>query len=161
MATKTITLDLSTKGINRALKVLEDFKKELIKKCNEVITILAQKGEEFAKMYIVDLGAVYTGELLDSITSDFDESTRIGRVYVNGVAYAAYVEYGTGIIGDFSPHPEPWAYDINNHGWDGWYFIGRDGIKYHTLGQPAHPFMYNTRRDLESICQSIVKGVFK
>lgn len=161
MATKTITFDLSAVGINRAVKELENYKKELIKKCDQVITVLAQKGEELAKMYIVALGAVYTGELLSSVKGDFNKETRVGLVHVNGVDYAAYVEYGTGIVGAKSPHPEPWAYDVNRHDDEGWFFPGRDGIVYHTLGQPAHPFMYYTERDLKDICQMIAAEVFK
>ena len=34
---------------------------------------------------------------------------------------AAFIEYGTGIVGQNSPHPEdPWPYDINKHGARGW-----------------------------------------
>lgn len=64
-----------------------------------------------------------------------------------GKDYAMYVEYGTGIVGSEHPHPSPeipWAYDINNHGDDGWQYIGKDGKLHWTKGQPSRPFMYNT-----------------
>ena len=59
--------------------------------------------------------------------------------------HADYVEFGTGIIGEESPHPRPsfgnWVYDINNHGEAGWVYI-KNGKRYHTLGTRARPFMY-------------------
>lgn len=58
--------------------------------------------------------------------------------------YALYVEYGTGIVGSESPHPNPIsAYDINNHGEKGWIYPKNGGF-YWTKGQPAKPFMYET-----------------
>lgn len=61
-----------------------------------------------------------------------------------GSDYAVYVEYGTGIVGEMSPHPHPWEYDINGHGEEGWVFKSDDGNWYRTKGQMSHPFMYNT-----------------
>lgn len=61
-----------------------------------------------------------------------------------GSEYGIYVEYGTGIIGANKPHPHPWAYDVNNHGYAGWNYIGSDGKLHWTAGQPSKPFMYLT-----------------
>jgi len=72
-----------------------------------------------------------------------------------------YFEYGTGVIGESNPHPkDPWDYDINNHGENGWNYIptanhhleyadyiftGKDGdIVAHTKGMPSKPFIYDT-----------------
>lgn len=58
--------------------------------------------------------------------------------------HACYVEFGTGIVGADSPHPKPWAYDINGHGEDGWQYLGDDGRLHWTMGSESRPFMYNT-----------------
>jgi hypothetical protein len=65
--------------------------------------------------------------------------------------HAPYVEYGTGIVGKNSPHPDPmeWeefeGYDINDHGYDGWlYYDNKYKLRW-TSGQPARPAMYNTK----------------
>lgn len=61
-----------------------------------------------------------------------------------GAEYAMYVEFGTGVVGSENPHPHAWEYDINEHGADGWTYIGKDGKRHWTAGQRSHPVMYNT-----------------
>lgn len=156
---KTITFDLSASSIDLAIRELENFKKDLIKRCNTLIETLTTLGVTIAKEYVVTLGAVYTGELLGSITGYFSLENRTGIIRA-GAWYAIYVEYGTGIVGAGNPHPDPWAYDVNNHGEEGWLFTGRDGLIYRTRGQPAHPFMYNTEKSLEEICGRVASEVF-
>lgn len=69
-----------------------------------------------------------------------------------GADYANYVEYGTGIMGENDPHPEPtmWdefeGYDLQNHGDNGWKYIGKDGRLHWTKGMPSRPIVYNTRK---------------
>lgn len=72
-----------------------------------------------------------------------------------------YYEYGTGIVGSQNPHPDdPWEYDVNGHGEDGWYYIPSENhhLSYadntfvnkrgdtvaHTKGIPSKPFIYKT-----------------
>lgn len=80
-----------------------------------------------------------------------------------GGDYAIYVEYGTGVVGRDSPHPDPskfgWIYDINNRGEKGWWYPSspndpnptaymNDLGKWWawTKGQASRPFMYLTWR---------------
>ena len=72
--------------------------------------------------------------------------------------YAVYIEYGTGIVGASNPHPHPWAYDINEHGDEGWWYPTTESdpnpkkrynkqtgeIWAWTKGQASKPFMYMT-----------------
>lgn len=62
-----------------------------------------------------------------------------------------FVEYGTGIVGAWTPHPEdPWQYDVNNHGYDGWLYIGEDKRLHWTAGMPSRPFFYDLQRWIRS-----------
>ena len=70
-----------------------------------------------------------------------------------------FAEFGTGIVGEQSPHPDPgsWVYDSRGHGEEGWWyptdnpypgqwsFEADDGntIAW-TRGQPASPFIHET-----------------
>lgn len=95
--------------------------------------------------------------------------------------YAMYVEYGTGIVGESSPHPDPsrhgWHYDINDHGDTGWWYPtdadDPNPTKYRskmgwwawTAGQAARPFMYETwlwaRRSFNNIITAHINKEIK
>ena len=77
-----------------------------------------------------------------------------------------YVEFGSGIRGQEAQHPMAgelgYVYDVNNHGEDGWvYFNDRDGQYHWTDGMPSRPFMYDTVRELDAICEKVAKVVFR
>ena len=159
---RKITLDLSTRDINRAIRDLKRYKRELNKKVSLLIKTLTDYGVDVAKAQIRELGAWYTGELESSITGYFSHTVGVGVIKA-GSPYAVFVEFGTGIVGQTSPHPDPkdWQYDINKHGEDGWiYFNERDGRWHWTKGVESRPFMYNTARELERECMRIAKEVF-
>jgi len=160
---KKIIFGLSTKEINRAIRELEQYKKELNRKTSLLIEALTDRGVEIAKAQIRELGAVYTGELEESITGYFNPTVQVGIIRA-GAPYAIYVEFGTGVVGAGSPHPAPagWRYDVNNHGEAGWWYFNDRDQKWHwTKGIKSRPFMYNTVQILERESVRIAKEVFK
>jgi hypothetical protein len=160
---KKIIFGLSTKEINRAIRELEQYKKELNRKTSLLIEALTDRGVEIAKAQIRELGAVYTGELEESITGYFNPTVQVGIIRA-GAPYAIYVEFGTGIVGAGSPHPAPagWRYDVNNHGEAGWWYFNDRDQKWHwTKGIESRPFMYNTVQILERESVRIAKEVFR
>lgn len=160
---KKIRFSLSEKEITRVIKDIEKYKRELTEKVNLLIGELTDYGVEVAKAQVRELGAWYTGELESSIKGYFSPSAGVGIIKA-GAPYAVYVEFGTGIVGKTSPHPdkpEGWQYDINDHGDDGWwYFNDNTGRTQWTKGMPSRPFMYNTARKLENDCRIIAREVF-
>ena len=166
MGKKTISFGLNVQDINKAIRELEEYRKDLIRKCNELIQQLTEYGYEFAKFEVLRLGAFDTGNLADSIQGYFDPDIGIGFIRAEAW-YAVYVEYGTGVVGANNAHPNTasgWVYDVNHHGDDGWvYFSARDGMcQFHwTKGQPSRPFMYNTYRELQQKAQEIARSIFQ
>jgi phage gpG-like protein len=161
---KTISFGLSVKEVQSAIKQVETYKKDLTVKCQRLVEALTAKGIDIAKFHVRDLGAFYTGELESSIGGYYSPSLGVGIVYA-GSWYACYVEFGTGLVGSQSPHPEAgadgWVYDVNNHGDAGWvYFNDRDGKYHFTTGMPSRPFMYLTAKQLDEICEKVAKEVF-
>lgn len=152
---KNIEMTLDKESIENAIKAVEDLENDLGKAMTHLIEELTIKGVEFARMEIVmfDRPAVDTGTLLNSITSMMLDSRE--GVVTTDVTYAAFVEYGTGVVGAEEPHPEPngYQYDINGHGWDGWVYKDASGMFHRTYGMPARPFMYGTLRDLETFAE--------
>lgn len=167
MAKKTITISsLSVSEMRKAQKELQDYQKDLTKKCEEFVRRLAEKGVEIAKMKIADYDAIYTGELLASINSEQGAVIQNGAqwiVYTN-CPWAKFVEFGTGIVGERSPHPNTsivgWKYDVNEHGEKGWFYF-RDGEWHWTKGMPSRPFMFETAMELRQEIVKVAKEVFR
>lgn len=104
-------------------------------------------------------------ESLGIMPGDIIYDGAVFSVYTN-CPYAAYVEFGTGVIGENSPHPDTsiagWKYDINDHGEAGWIYF-KDGKRHWTNGMPARPFMFETAQYLSdmSVINHIAREVFE
>lgn len=162
MGRTVIKFKLSESEIDRAIKEVKQFKKEFLQKCNELVAALTDYGVEVARVKVAELDAVYTGELMNSIDGYYSPTFNVGIIKADAY-YAAYVEFGTGVVGSRSPHPNPdgWAYDVNSHGDEGWVYYDdySNGFRW-TKGFKSRPFMYNTARQLEKDCERIAKEVF-
>ena len=162
MGRTLIKFKLDEKDIDRAIREVEQFKEEFLEKCDRLIEALTDEGVKIAKIQVKQLDAVYTGELENSIEGYYSPTAHVGIIKA-GAYYAAYVEFGTGVVGSKSPHPDPqgWQYDINGHGDKGWvYYDDYSGEFRWTKGFKSRPFMYNTARELEKICKKISEEVF-
>ena len=162
---KKIKFGLSVREIRKAQDEIRKYQEEIKDKCEELAFKLAQRGVEIAKMNISMEGAVYTGELLDSIDMEQGDVLTNGSSYVvyTDCEWAPYVEFGTGIVGSENPHPDTsiagWKYDVNEHGDKGWVYY-KDGEFYWTKGMPSRPFMYNSGYELSLEVSKIAKEVF-
>ena len=175
MKEKPIKLNcFSQSSIQNAIKALQSYQDNLTYKCQLLAEKLAEKGVEIARVQISDLDAVFTSELLQSVHSEYKGSVKGGGVWavVADSKHAAFVEFGTGIIGKANPYkgalPEgvDWQYASGKtirqlaDGRYGWFYKGKDGNWYFTEGMPSRPFMYNTANELRSIIVSTAKEVF-
>lgn len=175
MAKHKITLNpLSQSSIQNAIKALQSYQDSLTYKCQFLAEKLAEKGVEIARVQIADLDAIFTSELLQSVHSEYKGSIKGGGVWavVANSEHAAFVEFGTGVIGKANPYkgtlPEgvDWQYASGKtirqlaDGRYGWFYQGKDGNWYFTEGMPSRPFMYNTANELRSIIVSTAKEVF-
>ena len=163
MARTRIKFSLNEKDIDRAIREVNQFKKEFLEKCNRLVEALTDEGVKIAKLKVAELDAVYTGELMNSIEGYYSSKSNVAIIKA-GAKYATAVEFGTGVVGSQSPHPNPegWHYDSHNHGDDGWvYHDAKSGEFRWTKGFKSRPFMYNTARELERVCARIAKEVFK
>ena len=158
---KTV-IRFSLDEIDRAIKDVRKFKAEFLEKCNRLVEALTNEGAEIARLQVKQLDAVYSGELMNSIDGYYSPKYNVGIIKA-GARYAAYVEFGTGVVGSSSPHPnhQGWQYDVNAHGDDGWVYYNDDvgGFRW-TKGFKSRPFMYNTARELEKECKRIAEEVF-
>jgi hypothetical protein len=165
------TATLSSKSFQKLTNEIINYKRDLLKNKLEEFTLrIADRGVEIAKSEIADLDAVFTGELLNSITVRQGETTEDKVVFyvVADSSHAIYVEMGTGIVGASNSYPGklPAVYaqgktiHETKDGRYGWFYY-RDGQWWFTEGMASRPFMFNTANRLRNTdIEQIAKEVF-
>lgn len=163
MAKRTFKTDLSVKGIENLKKQLLNYKNNTLQQKIELLTQrLAEYGVDIAKVNVASLDAVFTGELINSISARYGGSTKGTAIFyvVADSDHAAFIEFGTGQLGMEGSYPYPfpdgvqWNYNTGktifeiSPGQYGW-FYQRDGQWYFTQGMPSRPFMYETSMELQ------------
>lgn len=154
-------INIKVTNLTSVKKQLRLYKEDIHKKVNKFVKRLAQEGVQIARIRV----RTDTHALQKSIKYKKGEVFKEGSTWIvyTDNPYAKFVEFGTGIIGEGSPHPLngqfDWEYDIHNHGDDGWYYIKNNNL-YHTLGQTSNQFMYGTSQELYNKISEIAKEVF-
>jgi len=160
VATRVIRFSLDSASVGRAINEVKQFKADYIKAIEELMKRLTEEGYNQARFQIVQMDAVYTGQLVGGILGYYSPALHTGFVLTN-VPYAFYVEYGTGVVGAANPHPLGGVYDVNHHGDAGWVYLNdRDGRYHWTRGMASRPFMYNTYVHLQRVTKEIANEVF-
>lgn len=175
MARHTLKVDLSISGIEQLQKELVRYQEYLTNKAAQLAKALSEIGVDIARVQIADLDAIFTGELIASIHSEYKDSTKHGAIFavVADSEHAVFVEFGTGQRGKDSPYPYPlpegvsWDYatgkTIRQNAKTGayyWFYPGQDGLWHYTEGMPSRPFMYLTSMELMQKIPEIAKEVF-
>lgn len=134
--------------------------KELMRKVGQLKQIqldrIMKKQAEVVRAAAVYLVPVDTGELRNSIHTDVTHQNggTQGVVYTNK-AYAQYVEFGTGPVGqaDHAGISPEVRVSYRQTGWI--YYDKRSGQFVRTQGQPARPYMYPALKNNE---KKIIRG---
>lgn len=174
MGKKVIRISLSEKDIDRAIKELEQYKREIIRKTEllrtkiaERIANLAQSG--FSGAIVDDLTEGSGGARKADVRVSIDERENVSAIIAAGED-AVWVEFGAGVFHNGStggsPHPKgsELGFTIGGYGKgmgkrQTWGFY-EDGELRLTHGTPAVMPMYNA---LKTVCEeitSIAKEVF-
>lgn len=157
---------LTRSYIRNLIEEVNRYRNELRVKCDELCKRLGEIGVETA----VSLVPVDTGNLRDSVSF----VKRGDRTYliVADAEYAAFVEFGTGVVGSGTykyelpddweylqnPPRSPWAHDPDDVSI--WYYLGDDGAFHSTRGQEGSGFMGETAEIIHSQVATIAKEVF-
>ena len=175
MANKTFKADLSISSIRQLQKDLIRYQEYLTNKATQLAKRLSELGVDIAQVQIADLDAIFTGELIASIHSEYKDSTKYGAIFavVADSSHACFVEFGSGQRGKDTPYPYPlpdgvsWDYNVGKTirqntktGAYYWFYPGQDGQWHYTEGMPARPFMYLTSMELIREVTKIAKEIF-
>lgn len=146
------SLNAFQKRLNNLEQILlsKDFKEYIGKKCMEALkqittTKLTSYNEEnidtsyYAsrnQMKIEgDTIILFNDSMIDISTKNMKETTKAN--YPAQLSLAKIVEYGIGYTGSISTDQtevEDWEYDVNNHGYKGWYYTDDNGEVHWTNG---------------------------
>jgi hypothetical protein len=170
---KKITVDLNKENsIKNAIKELKQYKRDVENKTRLLVQRLTDEGAAIARVKIVNMGAYYSGELLSGVSGYYSPSLNAGFVKVAS-DHVAFVEFGTGIVGQNSPHKNgeylskaAWSdasgtkIFTTKDGRVGWIYPTDDGGFRFTEGMESRPFMYETALELQRKCEQMAKEVF-
>lgn len=174
MARYRFETNLSTDGIERLKRELLNYKNNTLRhKVDLLAKRLAEKGVVIAQTNVAKLDAIFTGELMNSISAKSGGSTQNSAIFyiVADSEHAVYVEFGTGQLGEEGGYPYPFPQGVNwnyntgktifeiSPGQYGW-FYQRDGKWYFTQGMPSRPFMYETSLELQTLIARTAREVF-
>lgn len=175
MGKKVIRISLSEKDIDRAIKELEQYKQEIIRKTEllrvkvaERIAALAQSG--FNGAIVDDLTRESGGSRKADVRVSIDERENVSIVIAAGED-AVWVEFGAGVYHNgsagSSPHPEGSKLGLTIGGYgkgmgkrQTWGFY-EDGELRLTHGTPAVMPMYNAVKAVCDEIADIAKEVFR
>lgn len=163
---KRIRLELSTESINKAIKEIEEYRNKLPLRIETFLRRLAEIGVDAAIAYVpVDTGELQSGIYLER-KSDKE------YLVVADSDHAAFVEFGTGVIGEGSYKgelPDGWDYDTratpsahDSKDPTIWYYIDpQSGEVKSTRGQRASNYMFMASAAMRQNIINVAREVFK
>ena len=169
MKTKYV-IELDPGSIAQAIKNVEQYKKWITKKTNELAKRLAEYGMLTADVKFTT--AMYDGPRNVNVTVHRRKNGYVVKAEGDAVLF---IEFGAGFTYSAQMHPEANAYDVplgpgtypsdKGHWSDprGWWLpkakTGGAG-KIHTYGNPAEMPMYEARKAIDQHISEIVREVF-
>ena len=169
---KTIHIRLDPNSIADAINELNQYKRDVEIKAGQLVQRLVDLGANVTRVKIVEMGAYYSGELLSGVGGYYSPTLNAGWVKVTN-DHAAFVEFGTGVVGQNSPHRNgeylskaSWAYATGRtifttkDGRVGWFYPTDNGEYRFTEGMRSRPFMYETALELQREFPRIAREVF-
>lgn len=157
---KKITIDLSAKSIDSAIKEVRKYKAWVLEKEKELRQRLAMLGASVASIKFST--AIYNGT--NDVTVRVEDDGSMATIYAEGES-VAFIEFGAGAKYGYG-HPQagefgvgPGTYPDGKGNWDnpkGWYIPGGE----HTYGNPPAMAMYGAVQAITEQVTMIAKEVF-
>lgn len=153
MAYNYMDFKVDLNHINKTIENLNKFSEQYTRCIDDGLDEVAIKTKAKAREYLASHPSKKSGSLIASDVANKLEVEEIGwgteRVIrvSSSSDHADFVEFGTGIVGQENPHPNPdgWEYDVNGHGEAGWIYIDKlENKKRWTAGMEARPYIYPT-----------------
>lgn len=164
MSKTVINYSLSVSDINRAIREVEKFKREFLKKKEQFMNGLAMIGVKEASVRFTT--AIYDGVNDAEVT--LDKTDNGYRITANGQA-VAFIEFGAGVYHNPSePYPEPrpagivgiGEYGLGKGKQKAWGFKDESGEVVITRGNPASMPMWYASTEMKNSILKVAREVF-
>lgn len=159
---RTINVTLGTEGINELKRFVMRLQNEL----DGVLEKAEQRVAEYGRNQLENFAptASIDGNMPGSVFIENDGQMR--RVVYAG-ADVAYIEFGTGYVGENNPYPDEitlnkagWDYDVNEHGVKGWIYRRKDTGQYrHSRGMKPEAPVLKAKNETRKAVKVIVREV--
>ena len=155
---------LGREGVSLLIKYFKLKRDQLDNIVDEISKALSDRGYQLmlANAPLSDIDGNIGG------TVGTEKQGKLYRITYSGQD-VAYIEFGTGYVGEHKPYPDTenlakagWEYDIHGHGSNGWfYYSKRDGSLKHSKGgmYPEMP-VFKSYTQLRDEALEIIKEVF-
>lgn len=140
-------------------------KKELEKICVQNLTTLDEKtidSSDYMKHNNLkiekDTIILYNNSKIDISSKNMKETTKAN--YPAQLSLAKIVEYGIGYTGNLrtdKSEVEDWEYDVNSHGYKGWYYIDDNGQTVWTNGFEGRLIYFKLKNKIEQNIDKWIK----
>lgn len=165
---KTIKMNLSAGSIQNAVKELQRYKADLIRKQQVFIDRLAKIGLNVVQQTMESIppdekGSYYT-EIMNNSRGDIvGAAIRLSGDKILFLEFSAGITYGT----DTYPTPAGDKYGVGTypgqtHAFDrnGWWYVDDNGQKHHSYGNRAYMPMYHAEEAIILAVRQIAREVF-
>lgn len=162
---RTVELELSRSSVRAAIDELRAIEADLAERCDRFCERLSDIGVDVAASVVRE----DTGELRSGIYAESDGPG--SWLVVSTGAYAAFVEFGTGVVGQGTypgKTPPGWGYDERRtpEAHDStdptrWYYYDREGNLGTTRGQTANAYMATAADAMRQRALDIAREVFE
>lgn len=173
MGKKVISIKLDGKEIDKAIKELEQYKQELLRKEQRLLERLAMIGVHEASVRFTT--AIYDG--VNDVTITLEQTSNGYSIIANGSA-VAFIEFGSGVYHNTSePYPNPRPNGVVGIGEYGqgkgkrraWFYKGEPGTNgelqkngvVKTRGNPAAMPMWYASEEMKRSILQIAREVFR
>lgn len=158
----TINVTLGTEGIHELKQYVQSLQGKLDTVLEKAEERVAEYGrnqlENFAPTMSID------GNMPGSVF--IEDDGQMHRVIYAGED-VAYIEFGTGYVGENNPYPDEiilnkagWDYDVNEHGVKGWVYRRKDnGLYRHSRGMKPEAPVLKAKNETRKAVKGIVKEV--
>jgi len=159
--------DIMKVGMNDTIQMIKQLENAIIRSNTEMATEIKDKGLSIVRLNAETM--VNADETMMENKKQFATDYNDGRVLRTGIVTevsiintsqeATYIEYGTGMVGKSSPHPNPsssWEYYVDTEhkrklssDLKGWFHKSKESDNKFWIGNESQPFMWQSKLDIQ------------